>query len=629
MAGRQRFYLFLPLLVRSCPRLHTWGMQIPWEGSLEVLTGPLRGRILGPEPRMTLGGAEADLDLEDPFVSARHLEIRAVEGGYLLRDLGSRNGTWLDGIPLGQEEALLRPGSLLRLGATSLRLREAGLRPEGFQPATGGRAQTLDLSSGKDVAIGPRPPWLAALGRVLVSPASGEELAPALLEAVVQEGPFARIAFGTGEPPDRDSGTHREGLDLFAARSAEDEGLLLAPMDLAKERAEAALVVDLALDPTEAGAPSHLFCSAAFTALHRPGGEERAWIYGDTLGEASTLDRSHLEQLVDLGRFLLGLLVRLQPGREVLRQEQARFLGDSQAVRSLLLQARKLADAEIPILLHGETGTGKEVLAHVLHDGGRRAQGAFVPVNCAALPEGLAESLLFGHRRGAFTGAEQDERGLIREAHGGTLFLDEIAELSPLLQAKLLRVLQEGEVMGLGESVAESVDLRVISATHRNLETEVSEGRFREDLLWRLNGVTLELPSLRQRPEDLPLLCRFFLESLAAQEGRPPRELSERAMEAMSHYSWPGNVRELRQVLHAASLLGEGKMLEVEDLRLSGTLGHRAMDESEETLLSLRQMEAEHVRKALEIAGGNKSAAARLLGVDRSTLYDKIRLHGI
>jgi len=295
----------------------------------------------------------------------------------------------------------------------------------------------------------------------------------------------------------------------------------------------------------------------------------------------------------------------------------------------LYRDAERVASSDLPILILGETGTGKEVLAHLLHDGGRRASGTFVPVNCAALPEGLAESLLFGHRRGSFTGAEQDERGLIREANGGTLFLDEIAELSPPLQAKLLRVLQEGEVMGLGESVPESVDLRVISATHRNLETEVAEGRFREDLLWRLNGVTLELPNLRQRPEDLPLLCRFFLESLAAREGRSPRELSERAMEAMKRYTWPGNVRELRQVLHAALLLSDGNVLEPGDLRLSMTLGKANSGDCEESFASLREMEAEHVRKALEIAGGNKSAAARLLGVDRSTLYDKIRLHGI
>ncbi|MEZ5989842.1 MAG: sigma 54-interacting transcriptional regulator [Planctomycetota bacterium] len=594
---------------------------------LQVLGGPLKGRILDPGNRCVLGGRGADLDLGDPFVSGRHAELRRDGRGFSLRDLGSRNGTWIDGLPV-EGEARLEAGAVLRLGATSLRL-VADRRPEGSPPRTsGGRGATLDLAALREAGPGPREPWFEAVAKVLLSPARGDELHGAVLEACVGEGPFARLAYGPGDDPDE------AGATGFAARAAAGEGLIREPVALALERGEPALVVDLALDPSRSTG-GHLFCSAAFAPLHLPGRGCRAWIYGDTLGEARSLTEADLVLLGALGRALLGLQARegASPGQE---REQGRFLGQSPAVRALVGEARKLAGSDLPVLLVGETGTGKEVLARLLHDEGPRRDGAFVPVNCAALPESLAESILFGHRRGSFTGADRDARGLVRESSGGTLFLDEVAELPPPLQAKLLRVLQEREVRGLGEDATEPVDLRVVAATHRDLRAEVAAGRFREDLLFRLAGVELRLPPLRERREDLPLLARFFVDLWAERDGLPPRPLAAAAEARLREHGWPGNVRELGQVLRAALLLGRGPEIEAGDLRLGGGDAGRGGGRGgpgpggdDGAFATLEDCERRQILLALERSAGNKSAAARLLGVDRSTLYDKIRRHGL
>jgi len=231
--------------------------------------------------------------------------------------------------------------------------------------------------------------------------------------------------------------------------------------------------------------------------------------------------------------------------------------------------------------------------------------------------------LLFGHEKGAFTGAERSELGMIRRSAGGTLFLDEVAELAPPLQAKLLRVLEQLEVQPVGSATPVEVDLRVVAATHRDLDAEIAAGRFREDLAWRLRGVTLEVPSLRERPEDIVLLATCFVEAAAQREGCDKR-LSEAAEASLVGYSWPGNVRELQHVCQRAVLLSDTAEIGPEALHLAGE-----EPEIETPVTTLREMEKLQVRRALAAAKGNKSRAARLLGVDRSTLYDKIRLHGL
>jgi two-component system response regulator AtoC len=285
------------------------------------------------------------------------------------------------------------------------------------------------------------------------------------------------------------------------------------------------------------------------------------------------------------------------------------------------------------VLLTGESGTGKEVLARAIHAQSPRRAEAFVAVNCAAIPENLLESELFGHARGAFTGADRARRGLFVEADGGTLFLDEIGELTPPLQAKLLRVLQEEEVRPLGESKPRRVNVRVLAATARDLEQEVQAGRFREDLFYRLNVLRVRVPPLRERRQDIPLLLDHFLASFATSLGKPVRELTDDALEKLVAYAWPGNVRELENVIERAMILVRGDSIGVRDLPANVTAPAQAPETggAPEFLLrsARRDAETEAIRRALAATGGNRTHAARLLGISHRALLYKLKEYEI
>jgi len=293
------------------------------------------------------------------------------------------------------------------------------------------------------------------------------------------------------------------------------------------------------------------------------------------------------------------------------------IVGSSEEMQEVYRKLDLIAPTEMPVLILGETGTGKELAARLVHARGPRAGREFVATNCAGIAESLLESELFGHERGAFTGADRARPGLFELAHGGTLFLDEIGDMSLRMQADLLRVLQSGEVRRVGGRQAFHVDVRVIAATHRDLEELQRRGEFRSDLYYRLNVLVLQLPALRERAEDIPLLVAELLARIAADGPRP--RLSERALARLAAYSWPGNVRELQNVLRRLSVLG----LEVIDERHLPHEIVRAARPPEAG--SLRRAEADAVRRALASARGNKAEAARILGVDRKTLYAKLR----
>jgi transcriptional regulator with GAF, ATPase, and Fis domain len=281
------------------------------------------------------------------------------------------------------------------------------------------------------------------------------------------------------------------------------------------------------------------------------------------------------------------------------------------------------------VLVQGETGTGKELIARGLHSASRRSSHPFVPVDCSALAEGLLESELFGHVKGAFTGAHCDKRGLFEAAAGGTCFLDEIGEISPCVQAKLLRILQEREVRRVGGTDNVKVDVRVISATNKDLAALVADNRFRDDLFYRLSVVTIVSPPLRERREDIPRLAAHFLESYLTANDRPPCVISPEAMERLVAYEWPGNVRELQHAVEHAAALASDPVLLPEDLPaklLSGT-GDSAAPSSR--VASLREVIAGHLRRALREAGWNKKLASQLLGIHRRTLYRLAKRHGI
>ena len=339
------------------------------------------------------------------------------------------------------------------------------------------------------------------------------------------------------------------------------------------------------------------------------------------------------------------------------------IIGSAPPMQQVFRMVERVADTESTVLLRGESGTGKELIAKALHFNSRRGAAPFVPINCSALPEHLLESELFGHRKGAFTGAIADKKGLFQEADGGTIFLDEIGSMSPVLQSRLLRVLQEREVRAVGDNVSVYVNVRVIAATNEPLEELIKKGGFREDLYYRLNVISIPMPALRERLDDLPLLVTHFLRRKAADRGLQPFSISRRAMEALHAHTWPGNVRELENAIERASALCEEGFIKLNDLPpILHPLGKFDFSDAEvalapsgdTTLITaaslkpangrppatpepsalnqplgqlkdfMRDQESAYIQRAIAQVGGDKERAARVLGVSLATLYRRL-----
>jgi DNA-binding NtrC family response regulator len=341
---------------------------------------------------------------------------------------------------------------------------------------------------------------------------------------------------------------------------------------------------------------------------------------------------------MDLLALTLGRAIghrELQEKVKVLSQaadRAARFedlIGASPAMQKLYDQLARIADTETSILITGESGTGKELVARSLHSRSRRRDRPFVPVNCAALPDTLLESELFGHAKGAFTDARSDRKGLFAQAEGGTLFLDEIGEMPLTMQPKLLRALEESRVRPVGSDQEVPFDVRIVTATNRDLETAVEESRFREDLFFRINVIQLDMPPLRSRGTDVLLLAQHYLEAFATRAGKEVEGLSDAVAERLLNYSWPGNVRELRNVVERAVALTRYNKLAVEDLPekireyRSSQVFIGGEDPSE--LVPIEEVERRYIEHVLRAVDGNKTVAARILGLDRKTLYRKLQ----
>ena len=311
------------------------------------------------------------------------------------------------------------------------------------------------------------------------------------------------------------------------------------------------------------------------------------------------------------------------------------LLGDSPELREAINAAQVIAATDITTIIFGESGTGKEIFARGMHQASARRTGPFVSLNCASLPETLAESLMFGHCRGAFTGALTDHVGYLRSADKGTLFLDEIAELPLSTQAKFLRFIESGECMPVGLVQPSKPDVRIVAATHRDLQNEVKEGRFREDLYFRLNIVPLTLPPLRNRIQDLEPLLAHFLNLASQRYSLAPPTFSREAIKVMRGYHWPGNVRELRNIAERMVVLFSGREVDGRNLPLEiqNSAGTRSRTGDEFTLpdegLVLDELEADMIRQALQRTRGNRSRAARLLGLTRDTLLYRLKKYAI
>jgi two-component system, NtrC family, response regulator HydG len=298
----------------------------------------------------------------------------------------------------------------------------------------------------------------------------------------------------------------------------------------------------------------------------------------------------------------------------------------SERFRRVLELASRIAPFDTSILITGETGTGKEVMARYIHRLSRRAPGPWVAINCAALPETLLESELFGHKAGAFTGALQDRLGLFEQAQAGTLFLDEIGDITPALQMKLLRALQEREIMRVGESKARKIDVRLIAATNRNLIQEVAEGRFREDLLYRLRVIEIEIPALRDRPEDILPLARYFVQKFSRQMKLPRLRLGAACIDLLQAYAWPGNIRELENAIERSAVLSRDDLILPEYLPPTVLYGSRPAAPAGGASRALAHVEADHIQTVLRQTGGNRSRAARTLGISPATLWRKLKV---
>jgi len=301
-----------------------------------------------------------------------------------------------------------------------------------------------------------------------------------------------------------------------------------------------------------------------------------------------------------------------------LKTDYGEIIGQSRKIIELKTLIKKIAQSNSTVLIYGETGTGKELVAHAVHRVSFRKDNAFIVIHCATLPDTLQESELFGDEKGAFTGAVQQKKGLVELADAGTLFIDEVGEIKPNLQVKLLRFLETNQFRRLGGGQEHQIDVRVIAATNRDLLSEVKNGRFREDLYYRLKVMNLQLPPLRERKEDIPLLAEYFLEKTGSK-----KKLKQGASEALAGYSWPGNVRELANVVEVASILSKGKVIGIEDLPF------RESRLSSEIVKPLNEMEKEHIHQALTYCAGNKTRAAKMLGISLRNLYRKIERYNI
>ncbi|OLD60405.1 MAG: sigma-54-dependent Fis family transcriptional regulator, partial [Ignavibacteria bacterium 13_1_40CM_2_61_4] len=298
------------------------------------------------------------------------------------------------------------------------------------------------------------------------------------------------------------------------------------------------------------------------------------------------------------------------------------LIGDSKALKDVIESARRVAASDSIVLIYGLSGTGKELFANLIHRSSARGDRPFVPVNCSSIPDSLLESELFGHEKGAFTDAYQAKPGLVEVANGGTLFLDEVGDISPIIQPKLLRFLETSDFRRVGGTVELKADVRVISATNKSLQEEARAGRFREDLLYRLNVVTIRVPPLKDHREDVPKLVEYFLKKKS--RAKDAKSLTPRALEFLMTYDWPGNVRELEHIIEGAILLSNGQMIDVADLHLNDRQAEPVSD-----TLAIYAVEKQHIEKVLKIFKGNRKKTAEALNISEKGLYLKIKEYGI
>ncbi len=618
--------------------------------SLVVAAGPDLGRrLLLSDAPVTIGRGHAEsLQLSDSAVSRHHLTIaleRDATGRpvVVVREVAGVNPVWT--LVDGQRTVVvaghhMQAGSSLTLGSTTLQVVEepAAAATPGGKPL-GRSTVELDATLGDEPSSPSRLAALAALGDRLARCGS--------LQAVYREATAWAV---NALPATRALLLSPDGTDILSAASdgaISDLALSRSLLDRVLSEKRAFLVSDVLAEPDLAdkrsvqvrGIVGAMAAPASNLVFYAEWGTAEA-VRGRYDEEALLLLVCAAHLVNALGdsaseRSQLQAAAKVRRGASRDGRSVPRLVGRSAAIRRLQVFIERVAPTPATVLLRGESGTGKELVAAIVHGMSEVASGPFVAINCAAIPEQLLESELFGHEKGAFTGAVAQHDGVFARADGGTLFLDEIGEMSLSTQARMLRVLETRSFMRVGGTKEQTVSVRLIAATHRDLQAMVAQGTFRQDLLFRLSVIHTELPALRDRPEDVEPLVRHFAESLGDEIGRRIESIAPDALAALQRYRWPGNVRELRNVVERALVLGDGPILELDDL--PPELLHAAPSQrppgaaavTPGTVRTLAELEREAIGVALQATGGNKARAAALLGIDRTTLYRKLKDYGI
>jgi len=608
---------------------------------LVLLSSPRSGQTfpVGPEGLSIGRHPDNRLLVTDHAASRFHCVVEQAEGRFRLRDLESRQGTFVNGRPV--REHVLEEGDLVAVGDLLLLFQTKDAEPVRGEPAGlvdegSFTARTTSQLAPQD-ALKTRPDFqtLLRIAGILQAARSTEELARGLLDQVLAAVPGDRAALlladrGSAEIDTAFAARRRGAGDLFPVSRTVVQAVLRDCMAL---RAE-----DVLLEERLAGAESlraeRIRSLLAAPLIHL--GRTLGLLYVDVqeIDEPARLfDEGHLQILTALAGIAAGALASVRQ-MEWLEEENRRLteslasdlVGESPRIREVYRLVGRAAASESTVLLRGESGTGKEMVARALHRESPRAAKPFVAVNCATLSETLLESELFGHEKGAFTGAVARKIGKAEAADGGTLFLDEVGEIPLQLQSKLLRFLQERELDRVGGTHPIRVDVRVVAATNRDLEKAIRDGAFREDLYYRLNVVPLRLPPLRERREDISLLASHFAARISQRLGRPLAGFTPEARACLQRYDWPGNVRELANAVERALVLGEGDLIRPEDLPEtvleSGGAPEVSLGQYYETL---QETKKRLIRGAVADAGGNITRAAARLGLQPTYLHRLIR----
>ena len=574
------------------------GPDIGAEYKLDPLSNDSsRETIIGRDPG-------ADIPLNDRAISREHCKIETRMSGSRLIDLGSRNRTYLNNDPV--ETCRLSNGDLLLVGDTELRF-------EDDSPEVEGTAFSSTILKEIDAPPGEN---LLKLSAALGASGSARELFDEFFTWIAGETGAQRgmllekaggrwVARASGAVTPGEKGAPRADMEIVE-RSAKEGKTLLSRT----ETSELPASILSARTSSSKGIASVVYLERA----------ETAGAFDDMAAELLAGAVAPLG--INLERIAEQELL-LEANRNLLRSisDDRKIIGESEELQEVLDFIQRAAPTPMTVLVQGETGTGKELVASALHYGSHRRNAPFIALNCAALPENLVESELFGHEKGSFTGAIARKKGRFELADGGTVFLDEVGELTLSCQAKLLRLLEERCFERVGGTSPVEVEVRIIAATNRNLQEAVEAKEFREDLFYRLNVLNILIPPLRQRTDDILPLVNFFIANNPA--GGRPKKMTKKAEKKLLSYSWPGNVRQLRNVIESALVLGEGKEIRPDDLVLPENAGpSRAVDWEP---MSLQELERQHVLRVLEHTEGNKKKAAELLGIERCTLYSKLK----